>query len=429
MQGKFADNPYYLEYEASLKKLHQMLGRGEGDSDEADALRDEMDRSARELSHEEMKRLKGLSADLYMLQDDEIYAPIEPGEDRSARDVEHLQAAVTEAWARRDVVATLELLRKGPTRLTPDQLAYIRARAYEELGHLDTALLFMFYAAERNPEDSNYKWMFLNLLDRLEQRDELFQRASEYIQDAASSTELRVYAAGLLFRLTRRMSLEQAAPVFALVIERLEAALPLLENSSQLLVPDLPAYGQLTLGFCYQRSGQLEDALKAFDQAMHSAQLRGSALVARGGLMLATSNPEKALTDFEEAIASDTPLVVPYLYLAHYALTHGDYERCLVLCDRARNKTRDTRLQAVVLQWEAIARIELGAPMEQVGRAFEVALTLDPLNLEIRHNFELFQQMARPDSTTVRSHAPWQLPDTPDLESTELILSAIPAAA
>jgi tetratricopeptide (TPR) repeat protein len=429
MQGKFADNPYYLEYEASLKKLHQMLGRGEGDSDEADALRDEMDRSASELSHEEMKRLKGLSADLYMLQDDEIYAPIEPGEDRSARDVEHLQAAVTEAWARRDVVATLELLRKGPTRLTPDQLAYIRARAYEELGHLDTALLFMFYAAERNPEDSNYKWMVLNLLDRPEQRSELYQRASEYIQDAASSAELRVYAVGLLFRLTRRMTREQAATVFALVIDSLESALPLLESGSRLILPDLPAYGQLTLGFCYQRSGRLEDALNAFDQAMRSPQIRDAALVARGMLLLAMSNPEKALADFEKAIASNTPLVAPYLHLAHHALIQGDYVSCLELCDRALDRTRNPRLQAVVLQWEAIAGAELGAPLGQVHRAFEVALTRDPLNPQIRHNFELFQQMARPDSTTVRSQAPWQLPDTPDLEGTELILPAIPVVA
>jgi hypothetical protein len=100
-----------------------------------------------------------------------------------------------------------------------------------------------------------------------------------------------------------------------------------------------------------------------------------------------------------------------------------------VLCDRALNKTRDPRLQAVVLQWEAIAGIELGAAMEQVRRAFEVALTLDPLNPEIQHNIEVFRQQEQTGSDSAPLESRWQPPAAPEIETADLLDPLLPVAA
>src|SRR5438128_755191 len=142
MAGKFTDNPYYLAYEILLKKLHRLIAEGKGDTDEADLVRDEMDGPERELTRTEDNRLGGLAADLYMLIDDEIY---EPG-DASDRDPESLRSDIQEAWDRGDAEATLALLRRGPA-FPRDETAHLRARAYAQLGHVDTALLFAEYAA------------------------------------------------------------------------------------------------------------------------------------------------------------------------------------------------------------------------------------------------------------------------------------------
>src|SRR4051794_3415239 len=91
MPGRFAENHYYVEYEALLKRLHELNATGRGETEEADLLRDEMDRPYGELDAEEIERLRGLSADLQMLQDDEIFEPLEPGEDAAERTPEQLR--------------------------------------------------------------------------------------------------------------------------------------------------------------------------------------------------------------------------------------------------------------------------------------------------------------------------------------------------
>jgi hypothetical protein len=159
MTGKFWDNPYYVEYETLLKKLHRLMAEGKGDSEEADAVRDEMDRPERELSREELARLNGLSADLYMLQDDENFEPSDSDEGAP----ELLAARLEAAWHGQDWEKVLELLRRGLTSMARDRVAYMRAWAYGELGHPDTALLFMAYAAKLNPREPLYRSQLVSL--------------------------------------------------------------------------------------------------------------------------------------------------------------------------------------------------------------------------------------------------------------------------
>lgn len=417
MKGRFASNPYYVEYETLLTALARLMAEGKGDTPEADAIRDAMEHPERELIREELERLNGLSADLYMLVDDEVHDPLAPGEDPSVREPDRLRACLDEAWRRPDgAEATLSLLRKGTANLSQAQRAYRRSRAYEALGHLDTALVFSRHAVERDSDNNSYKWLLLTLLDRLQQYDEFQERVREYIESNTASPELRVYAASRLFSLTRKQPYERFAPILERVVLGLETMLPTLESSSEPLASDLSAYGQLTLGFCYQRLSRREAALNAFSRAMHSPKFRSTALVARGMLLLAESRQE-ALADFEQAVADGTPLVAPYIHLAHDALTQNNYARCLPLCDQALDRTRDSRLRAVVLQWEAIAGFELKAPIEQVHRMFEVALTLDPINPEIQHNFEVLRQQEHSQAASRSVSIQWQIPMAPEVET------------
>jgi len=173
MNNQFADNPLYVQYEALLKELHRLIAAGKGSEDEADAVRDEMDGPEQGLTQKEIMRLNGLSADLYMLQDNEVHEPYEGTQ-------KELVAALSEALGSHNYEAILSLLRKGTPFLRPAQVASLRGRCYAMLGHLETGLLFMRYAAGHEPEQAAHRLFILMLLERLNRSQEALFEIESY---------------------------------------------------------------------------------------------------------------------------------------------------------------------------------------------------------------------------------------------------------
>lgn len=172
---QFVNNPYYVQYERLLEELSHLMAEGKGDTDEADAIRDEMDVPWYKLSQEETDRMRGVSADLYMLQDDEVYESYKGTQ-------EELRAALSEALGRNDYEAILALLRKGTSFLRPVQVASLRGRCYAALGHPDTALLFLRYAAAHDPDRAAYRVAVLDLLLKLHRPDDALAEAETCLQ-------------------------------------------------------------------------------------------------------------------------------------------------------------------------------------------------------------------------------------------------------
>ena len=173
MNNQFADNPEYVTYERLLIELHCLIASGKGNEDEADAVRDEMDAPEQKLTREESDRVGGLSADLYMLQADEVYEPYQGTR-------EELVTALSEALSRDDYEIIMLLLRKGTPFLRPAQVAALRGRCYAMLGHLETGLLFMRYAAEKEPEQVVHRLYILGLLTQLNRSQEALSEVESY---------------------------------------------------------------------------------------------------------------------------------------------------------------------------------------------------------------------------------------------------------
>jgi len=55
----------YEQYEKLLRELHELIAQGKGETDEADEIRDRMDRPWHALTLEEQERLSQLSEELY----------------------------------------------------------------------------------------------------------------------------------------------------------------------------------------------------------------------------------------------------------------------------------------------------------------------------------------------------------------------------
>ena len=203
----FADNPSYRRYEEGLQKLNQLIGEGKGDDDEADAVRDEMDFLYRKLTREERDRLSGLSADLYMLLDDEIF-------ERFDGTQEELRAALQDAWKKQEWETLLKLLRKGPDYLSREGLASLRAHAYQSLGHLEVALTFKEYASRLNPQEIGHKAGVLALLFALNRREAAATQARNIIADPGAPSNLVAFAGYVLSQTASPVPEEQGENSF-----------------------------------------------------------------------------------------------------------------------------------------------------------------------------------------------------------------------
>ena len=146
------NSSHYTEYVRLLKELHLLALRGHRDTSHTDALRDDMDAHWEQLDPHEIERVKMLSADLGMLRGTEVYRQV-PDIEKSP---EWLAPRLDTAWHSQDWTTVLALLRTGPTFISPIQTACLRARAYQELGHADIALLFYEHAAELAARAADY---------------------------------------------------------------------------------------------------------------------------------------------------------------------------------------------------------------------------------------------------------------------------------
>ncbi len=147
-----ASSPY-REYVRLLKNLHVLIAQGKGDSDEADQLRDLMDDPWYGMSPEEVRRVRGLSADLYTLVD-----PLSLPQEADQKEIDETRRLVEVAWKNKDWDGCLELLRERPHRYPPDRVAFMRAGCWKQFGDLETSLLFLEKAVSLSP--SNGRSMF-----------------------------------------------------------------------------------------------------------------------------------------------------------------------------------------------------------------------------------------------------------------------------
>src|SRR5205085_894622 len=133
-----------------------------GDDADADLIRELMDSPERQLSRAELIRLNALSSDLYMLQGAEVLQPVGHG----GFDVDALRRELKDAESWNDWEWVLGLLRRRAPEVPEDAVAITRARAYDMLGHADTAVLFLDHAFRSRPDDVGYRALRLLLLTR-----------------------------------------------------------------------------------------------------------------------------------------------------------------------------------------------------------------------------------------------------------------------
>ncbi len=264
--NKFPDNPNYVAYERLLIELHRLIAEGKGDDEEAEAVRDQMDTPWYRLSPEEDERMGGLSADLYMLQDDEIYEAYEGTQ-------EQLRQSLSTAYHNQDYQGLLSLLRKGPKYIPQQGLASLRAIAYQELGHLDAALVFLRYALSHTTELGlafDREWFqtqIVDLLMRLNRYDDAIAEVEASI-NYFTFQDFRFIAAHALVLCAEHVDGRTALSLYRRAAAVIESILDDPAERKK-LSPSLLSTAFQVLGDCYRSSGQPQKA-----EAAHASAIR-----------------------------------------------------------------------------------------------------------------------------------------------------------
>ena len=131
------DTPAHA-YGRLLLRLHDLIAKGQGDSPEADAVRDRMDGPWHALTEAEQELLGGLSEDLYALAEGNPRSVRMSADERRQWGQEFRTAFEAGAWDR-----ALVLLRRPPDDVPADHVAFFQADCWEHLGCPEVALRFM----------------------------------------------------------------------------------------------------------------------------------------------------------------------------------------------------------------------------------------------------------------------------------------------
>ncbi len=384
-------SPSFKSVAKGLVVLHRLIKDGKDDSPEAESVRDALDAPLKALNRIEKERAQALSEDLYSVSE----PPAETTQKAMNPQAQQQLIEVFEARRSKEWDRALTLLRRWSEYISPAPLSYLRGSIWLEAGNPDVAEVFYAHASESDPANANYRAVYLHALAQANP-DAAEKLAQEVLADDAKYAPLVVArAAGILrFNKARRASVAESADLYRSLISILERNMARIANDED-VGRSTSAY-ELTvglLGFCQEFLGNLGAAVDYYTRALRVGPNNDGLLAARGILLYGTS--PRAITDFQQAVDLGSPVVWPYLFLAHHYLITNRFEECRVMCETGLRMHGSDTAKSQLEQWRAIAQAELGFPVESVRSGFEAALRLDPSNELARRNQDAFEAFLR----------------------------------
>ena len=407
---RFFRNPHFREYLRLLRNLHESIRTGSDESDDGEAIRDQMDAPADFFTKSETESANGISADLYSISNSEPYTP-QPM-------TQIVQAEIKKALDARNAgefIESLNLLRKNQTYVDFAMLTYVRGSVMFDAGEFNLAVDFFRHAMVLSPNNTNYTYMWLESLSRSDSRKASDEAKKILLVAAVQSPKLVLKAAEIRLSSTSQLSESQAEPIIRQLILAFEDTIIRLQTSGDSQdSPSLLASAFMFLGFCHEHLKNDSGALQSFDQGIKLFPNNDALLTARG-IRRYAFDTARAIEDLRNAIALRSKLVWPYFFMAHHHLINDQFEECLQIANRALHLATGDSIRSECLEWIAICQASLGHPTEIVRASFNAARRLAPTNDRIETNRQRFEDSLssvtpiswdRPDSTAAQNFAP-----------------------
>lgn len=384
------------EYAALQLRLQELFQAGQGDGDEADAIRDRMDGPWYRMTQAERDRMRGLATDLNALLDGGPPAvPMLPDELAAYRS-SMAQAVRERQTGGQDSLLTALRGSRPAGHVPRSDVLYLQQRVWTDLGYPEVGLALLREAEKEDPSLTVFTLLALRDLGR---DDEALEYAGRILRDPKLSADGHaVFQAGATVYGRPRGDTD---PATRSLLERTrEAARRYWANKEQAAQRDpedpmlVPAVGNL-LGLVLEELGDTAGAINVYGRVINLAPNDPDAWVMRGVARL-PSDRRAALRDMEEAIRRGARTLIPYVLKGHDLLDHRPAEAVsLVNQAVSRFGNLEGPLGAVLFQVRAFAMMALGQPVGRVLDDFDRASVLDPSNGQIRRNRELVRSQDR----------------------------------
>ncbi len=366
-----------------MLQLHALSLQGHGNSPAAAVACVAMEEPWEQLTEREQERMRGLSMDLYAIEDGGVPQVAMAVAER-LRWVEQSQEAFT-ALQRGDYDFALQFLRRPTPEDRPQyMLAFLQARCWERLGEFDVALVFMRESQRHNPAQAVF---VMGLLERGGHTAEAADFARRLIDDSGSSPFVLWQAAGVLLETLRRMPDAEAQPTLEALVTVLRRALqaerPLPRNRREF--PDTEPSITSTLGACLELLGRTQEALAIYSDGLANYPDDWNLLTMRGIARYASARP-LALQDLKQAADNGALSAWPSYLLAHAALEQGNYFDCWQMCLRALERPADREIHSQLHEWLGICRLMLKQSSAVVLESFDQAVNMLPGSERILRN-------------------------------------------
>ena len=376
-----------------LVAIHAMITAGTDESAEAESVRDSLDAPYKVLTSTERDRAQWLSEDLYSISDPpDVNTPKELNPQAQQQLTEAFAARQNREWDR-----VLLLLRRWQKYIAPALLGYLRGSIWLESGHPHVAAEFFRHASECDPANANYRAYYLYALAKSDP-DAADELASQILaEDGAFAPVLVARAAVTQFNATR-CAPDDSTQVYRDLIPVLERTAGRIDADGDTASREAHTMTVALLGFCHEFLGNAGTAIEYHTLGLQLNPRADSLFVARGILQYGSS--PRAITDLEEAVRLGSPLIWPYLFLAHHYAATSRFDECRLTCEAGLRTGGTDTAKSRLEEWKAIAQAELGFPQNLVMAGFEAAVRLDPFNEYATRNRDAFAA-SKPASRSV----------------------------
>lgn len=283
------ENSHSAKYVELLLELHSLMRAGKSDGDEADAVRDAMDEPWRHLSPEQIKRMRGLSADLHSMGKDRLSPPDGPTEDQTE---EFKTAIARENWDQ-----ALVLVRNCEATLAPAQAALARGSCWVHLELHAAAILFFEESLPIEEENPDCKASLLMVMMRAGQFDRAEPLAKEIIR-RDSNALLLLLASEVFFLRVTEVSPAESVEITRCAVETAQKGLRLAEQAPEdEVLRSHRVLVNLYLAVHFDLHDSPAEARAACDEALNLTPADDNALMFLGWLT-SEQCPEEEKPDF-----------------------------------------------------------------------------------------------------------------------------------
>jgi tetratricopeptide (TPR) repeat protein len=385
----------YRSYIRSVLRMYVYSDAGLFDSEEADALREQMVEPWHSLSKEERKRMDGLVMDLNELRESRTRSsPIQLSENHQQERRERLRE-VFELKSSGRYDDALEHLRKWQNVIGPQFSWYFRGSCWSFMDLPEVAVNFLREAFRLDPNNEMFAGLYLTTLKKTN-----FAEAKEIAdkvmaEPSKHGLSLVVYAAdveansinegdqGKISERTRRL-----ANVLENVMQRLMAG----EVSEH--GPAVVGMAGMLLSSCYVTLGNIERAFGLLTFLINAFGAREPLLyAARGKLNYPTM--DESVKDLITSIKLGLPMSWPFVWIATYYLEKEEYSACKNTCIEAFKRPLVPRIRSELLELLAIAQASSGAGANEVRELFQEAIRTDIKNTRAVENLTKFERLVQ----------------------------------